>query len=560
MSTLWVSVSGTDTNSGTNYTLAKKTVYGAIGAASKGDVINVVNDGTHTLGDFVDLSSQMIDGDFAGTNYDTDPGLTIQGTDSSGNPAMTHYQASVDGGTQTYFVRFNGGSSFTTVRGFKLDYSTVAGTVTSANSLRPIYAFNTVGSARFFDLEFLYSTDVGSSVNITTNTNPLESFYWRTAHNGNIEIARCLFINARFPLPAMQGAQFDMHNNIVFSDCTSVASVAAAQQASGGTPTAQRFRNNTLIQRRYGAALAPTNLVDSTNDTAVLGYYNNLVYTEAGSNLGGGSPGIDVALKGAAVAAQTTPSGTMAYDLFAWGPYATAAIPDWASANGYASYQFDPIYRGGGSNTPNTLPTNSTEVTAATYADVFNDATAAWTWTPDDYSHDLPFDMRPIVGRTAASDGGVVGAVTAAIIQEVPPTESDAPAVADLDSAPFYRPVLRADAWAQVRIRRNQVRDHVDFRHYLKREVWNEFTSRIVTVGDTASTTITLAGVADSKAVMLQTDQQMAVTVVWNTSSGTDSFQATVNGCLMMDQVGISQLNVSNTSSTTANVHLSVFE
>lgn len=151
--------------------------------------------------------------------------------------------------------------------------------------------------------------------------------------------------------------------------------------------------------------------------------------------------------------------------------------------------------------------------------------------------------------------------ITVEAIPVPPPTpedEPDYPLV--IDSLPFYRPVLKASASAQVRVQRNTNRRHIDFRHYLKDEYWNEHTMRYVQVNGSSSKELNLGGISGSTGLMLQTDQNLTVTVVWNTESGTDSFQATVSGCMMLDQVPVSSLSVSNTSSTTANVHLSTFE
>lgn len=556
MATIWMSASGTDTASGTNYADAVKTLGAATALCAQGDTINVVNDGTHFGTDSVNVA--VVDSGFVGTSW-SDPGLVIQGTDSSGSAAIATVAAT--GGSSTYWLRFNNSPDYIQVQGLKFDYSAV--TSGTADDLHPLYWFGAVNTVRVYDCEFYYGA-LGSSI---PNTNIFFPLYYRTAANGTtttVEVARCLVVNGQLDLVGNVYPSSNYHNNIIMVNATTYPAQGLLVRKNVALATGDdRFYNNTLVLKYEDTADDSGRMIYSTaRATSNQHYHSNLLFCEVGTVASAGAFSV---IQQGTVSATQTDVGTFSNDLVALGTNATASRTNWQSSEGYASYMFDAAWRAGGATDPNTFQTSSTLVTAATYADIFNETTTAWTWTSTaaggSYSHDLPFDLRPIVGRTAALDGGVVGAVTAAIITPPPPGEDAGisyPLV--LDSLPFYAPVLKADAAVKVRIQRNKNRQHVDFRHYLRDEPWNEFTTRYVAVEASSNVSLNLGGVAEATGFMLETDQDLTVTVGWNTSSGTDSFQATVSECMLFDQVPVSSLSVSNTSSTTANVHLSVFE
>lgn len=185
----------------------------------------------------------------------------------------------------------------------------------------------------------------------------------------------------------------------------------------------------------------------------------------------------------------------------------------------------------------------------------YNTTTGAFTYTPNfGFVGMGGFAFQITDGNTNSATYFVQIAVNEAV---TPPAQNP---VTLIDSFPFFRPVLKGYASAQVRIQRNENRRHVDQRHYLDDTIWNEHTVRYMQVDASSNVQLTFGGVAETQAFVLQTDQDLTVNVVWNTDSGTDSFQATVSGCMMFDQAPITSLSVSNTSSTTANVHLTVFE
>jgi hypothetical protein len=160
MATIWVSTAGNNANDGSSYALAKADVWAAVNAAAKGDVINMVNDGDHPCGTLTDANNGRIDNVFSGTDFDTDPGLTIRGTDSSGNPAVTTVAAAVG---LTYWIRMEY-CEFITFQGLRFDYSAIAA---ATGTPQPFYCYFQLGDWRILDCEFLYDDATGESVNIT---------------------------------------------------------------------------------------------------------------------------------------------------------------------------------------------------------------------------------------------------------------------------------------------------------------------------------------------------------------------------------------------------------
>jgi len=118
MAIKWVrATGGSDSNNGDSYTAAWATInrfaiyLNASGV--KGDILNVVNDsGVHEM----PTSATAITASLLGTNYDTDPGFVIRGTDSNGNQAtaqvtvgnMAVSAALISFQTNVRFVRIDG--------------------------------------------------------------------------------------------------------------------------------------------------------------------------------------------------------------------------------------------------------------------------------------------------------------------------------------------------------------------------------------------------------------------------------------------------------------------
>jgi hypothetical protein len=130
-----------------------------------------------------------------------------------------------------------------------------------------------------------------------------------------------------------------------------------------------------------------------------------------------------------------------------------------------------------------------------------------------------------------------------------------------IDSLPFYRDVFRADTISMLQVRRNDNFYHSDVRHYVKDELHDESTSRVVEVPPTSGrVAITLGGVSQTQGVILESDQTVAVSFMWHNGTTNVTFTAEVDGVAQIDKVPVTSIVVNNTASTTATVLVAVFD
>jgi len=553
-----MSASGTNTNSGTNASVPKKTLDGATGIlanVSQGDTVNVLATGTHAM---TSLPSTALT--FSGTGYTSNWGLVIQGVDASGSPAIATVRAASG---KMKWVELRG--NYCVVKGIKFDYSPLL--TASITNMRPVQMQGGVGALRIHDCEVWFTTNVGSGVALSDSTAPRFPYPVSMTGGGalrSIEVYNNVLVNAAIRADNTANRTMDYHHNVVIYDAgASNGGVSASYPpftwGSGTSSYPRKFYHNTVIQRRYGAGAkahpvpAVTSNGDDTNDLSV---HSNLLYADC-------STSSTTALSGFLLAggsgSSNTAAVTLGYDLFAVGPNLTDDISNWTTTKGYASYQYAQNW---GTQSGSTVPTNSTAITNAAFTSVFN-TTGSWTWTPGDYDHTLPYDLRTQVGRTAALSGGVVGAIDDPIIVPVVPGTQDPDAVIGqnfIDSYPFYKPLIKATVETMVRVRKNRTFQHVDFRHYLKEHVHDESTHRISVLAASASATYTLGGVDKTTGVLLATNQELSVTVTFYNGTTNDTFTTDVHEVLVLDRCQVRQLDVTNTSASTATIEMVAFD
>ena len=118
MATYWLGAGGNDGNNGTTYALRKLTTGSALALlTSKGDVLNIVGSVD------MDAANYEINGvslGNAGTSY-VDPALTIQGTDSDGQPAMATLLGDA---THAGFLTLDDRVNYSIIQGVHFDMST----------------------------------------------------------------------------------------------------------------------------------------------------------------------------------------------------------------------------------------------------------------------------------------------------------------------------------------------------------------------------------------------------------------------------------------------------
>lgn len=553
-----MSTAGTNTNNGSSYALAKKTLWGASGilaTCAKGDVIHVVNDGTHAM---TSLPSTALT--FAGTNYTTDRGLTIKGVTSTGTPAIVTVQAAA---SKMKWVENRG--KYVEICGFKFNYAPLL--TSNLTNMRAIQQQGTAGAIRVHDCECWFTTNVGATVALADTGCPM-LFYHNSPSGGtpnvDVETYYNVLINARTSDSVTANRNHVTHHNVFVWDAgASSGGVINTHRpmtfGTGTTSYARKFYNNTVVQRRWGtgANSYPIPCVDSPgDDTNDLSVHSNLFYVECGTSSTTKMTGF---MEDGHSSSTNTSAVTVGYDLYVTGPNVTSGMGSWGATKGYASYQYNANW---GTQVGTQVPANSSALTNAAFTDVFN-TTGSWTWTPGDYDHTLPYDLRTQVGRTSAFGGGVVGAISDPIIVDIPPSTVDPDATTGqnyIDSYPFYKPLIKATIQSMVRVKKNRTFQHIDFRHYLKEHVHDESTHRISVLGASASATYTLGGVDKSTGMLLATNQDLAVTVTFYNGTTNDTFTATVSDVLLLDQCQVRQIDVTNTSASTATIEMVAFD
>lgn len=662
MATIWMSASGTNTNSGTNSSVPKKTLYGtgnAITAAGDGGTINVMNTGTHAMTSIA--SNARIAGTFSGTNYTTDPGLVIQGVTANGTAAMATVASA---GTKKYWLDTQG--NFVLIKGIKFDYSAEASGSTSGMSAIVFSNSPAVyGAHKVQDCECWFTSTVGSGVTISNANTPKLLEFGTDVSSGSvrtIEVVNCVLVNVQlFGDGCSSYRVYDYHQNVLIWDAVGPsASASMVSFDTGGNTAGHKFYQNTVVQRRHGTGTlsAMTPMVQSPGDDGNSGLYNynNLYYGD--SRTGSTSYIGDFLLKG--VTGSGTNANIVGYNYWAIGPNAKSAPATWTNnTKGYSSYQYHYSYQNGtawASCVGNVIAPTSVSATNVALSTVFT-SVSAHTWTPGSYAHNLPYDLRPRVGTTMSDVGSYVGALlpgnptatadsytvesggsltvpvgtgvlandtdpsglalTATLETDVasgvlvlasngsftysavgvsagtvtftyravntlslqstpatvtitvtPPPATD-PGISDpvadearsyIDSYPFYKPLIKATMQTMVRVKKNRSYHHIDVRHYLKEHVHDESTHRIAQLAASSSTTFTLGGVDKSTGFLMTTNHTLTATVTYYNGTTNATFSTTLTGLLTLDQCKVRQVEVTNTSSSTATVEMVVFD
>lgn len=416
MATFWVSTAGTDTASGTNFSVAKKTIAGAEAAANAPCTINVVNDGTYAGA----ATGAPFNSAYNGTNWDTNPGAHIRGCDSAGVSALATVAFTA---SAKQLIVIDDLARFIWVEGLRLDYTALRGTTASA--MNAIIIDGNPYERRINDCECFLTTNIGSTVDLTTNTSVPELPYLSgssVAHGGVVEVYNNILINAQMHFGGWSAGTAKYHNNIVMFGGIDVPGTRRPVNMVGGWATTdQQFYHNTLIHIAYGTERPDSAAIDQVatlNTSNLLALHSNLIYVETGTGV---TAFANYLVEGTAGSAQAVASGTIGYNHIAIGPNLEAEASganDWdtSTTTGIFEYQFNKGWRaGGGSGAGTNLNDNDVFNRTASLTSVFNDAVASYTWTPGDYDHDLLRDLRPLVGRTGAVGGGVVGAISGVI-------------------------------------------------------------------------------------------------------------------------------------------------
>ena len=86
------------------------------------------------------------------------------------------------------------------------------------------------------------------------------------------------------------------------------------------------------------------------------------------------------------------------------------------------------------------------------------------------------------------------------------------PAATYVDTAPFYRPTLEVRTEFRIKSTKNR-RKHHDVANYTESRVWNESTHRVINVGVSTTVQVNLGGVAEAQYLMVETDNDIDVSI-----------------------------------------------
>jgi len=474
VSTIWVSdFSGTDTDDGSTYALAKKTLAAGLALVNTGDTLNLVNDGDIpmlTFAELNDFSKGRIDGDTRcrGTDWTTAPGVTIQGVDSTGAAAMATIAATRTGSRYYGLVYFQDQVAYATVKGIIADYSALA-TNTTAMAMITLRTEGAI-PIRVRDCEVIGATYGGTTPKGNRAVMVNASSVDEVGVSDGVEISYNVFLNTPNLLTQYTvGTQpWNMHHNVEIWSTDESTNAAFPLKVTApviaGNYSTWSYTHNTLviIDQFTGESITPPVTTGTTNATDMT-IHSNLMYLQPSS--GAGNTPITNDFFDSPATGSSGTRGVYGYNVWALG--SNVAAPSAWVGSGY----YDRLHNPGFPTTDNAtdLFTGSVAdllVTNTTLDAVFNTTSTTWGWADasgEGYTHVLPFDARPLIGQTTGSGGSVAGAVEQSIIVNVSSTESDTTVTPDfIDSLPFFKPIIKADTVAMVKVRRNAVNDHID--------------------------------------------------------------------------------------------------
>lgn len=410
MATYWIdNVSGSDAWNGTQATpgVAPDGPVASwntgVGLLTAGDTLNVINTGTPYVQP--SGSSPSVTG-LAGTDYDSDPGCIIQGTDADGDPSLTELRWQDDNVSHQY-LQFAATNSYCWVRGFYANAAANSTTSTAKN-----FVHRTANTSDHIRISSCHFTQ-GAATGVVFKGNDAYSTYGGEITNCYIKDPSTAIV-CRF---SRQGAG-EFHHNVVIK--TSAASGVAGSIVDVGSAdyatTDHRVYNNTVIIALGAPGVAQ--LLDATERTPVSGVPVKHLHSNVYMSL-------QVAT---AISFTRGNSGATSANwamIIGWNVFIN---PNGNTYNNFGPYQkpFDPD----DSDSPEGTQFWATDVNdTAADADPFQDSSSAWNWEIGGYTIPLAGDYRMAQYRTSARGGGIPGAIqdTVPLDPSPPSPPSDPP-------------------------------------------------------------------------------------------------------------------------------------
>jgi uncharacterized repeat protein (TIGR01451 family) len=397
--TYWVrSSGGNDSNDGLSFAQGWATVQKVLDVINasgvKGDVYNIVNDGTHTM----PTAKKTVTRAHAGTDYDSDPGFVIRGTDSSGDPALTTCAST--GGTIGLLALRNG-VRYVKIQGLKIDMTNVPTTSgVSVSTLRDA----TAGPIQFKDCHFIgYADD-----DVDTMKAVRSVCAWQSVINNDMgEALYCIFQNIALPFningPAA-GQLYKIHHCVfwVKGGWVNTFNAGIKYQATAKVGSDVRVYNNTWYVEVDDAISGAIIYSPVTNPTGRFDCHSNAAWFN--SSL---TTTQVVFFCGLGDTATSSFTGTLGNNSLRTGPDVTEAeVPQ---PRGWYGEPWGTETGGGGLDPK---ATDSVDYEVA-HGDYFSDISTplAWTASGDGYTLTVPGDLRLITDMTVGVGGTVPGAL-----------------------------------------------------------------------------------------------------------------------------------------------------
>lgn len=519
-----------DTGNGETYAAAKQTVAAGLALlAAKGDILNIVNSGTYSM--TTSIGDSYVSSGASGTSFD-DPGYIIQGTDSSGNPALTVVHTQVSTSAQ-YFITPRAGD-YAIIRYFEVDMSSATGTVARGF----LHTNSTTLTAPNIRLEYIQYKSGTLGTDVTTN---VRLYHSAANADGLKEVRYCTIEQPDVSTLFFGSSSF---YNCSVHDCVFVVSNAAVISGFAAGPTfasashVYRWYNNTVWADATGGTGTISSLafnMGSTGDMGQADCYDNVFWFDA--EAAGSS--VSEIVDGGTV--DGTPSaGTRGYNIFYSGP--TVASGDIASFYGQYPWDVDDD------------EANTGDVKAYEQADtvLFNDPAATYEWDPDNRGLTLtcPKDLRLITESTSGTGGGLPGALPSAATVDpgdggpdyTDPTTGDGAVF--LDVLPIFATDLKMDLNMRLNTRKNRLQ-----RHYLRADRegsrWREFSTRFLNLATNTTMQVIMGGIETGDVLMIDATTDIQVSI-----DATNEFiPAKV---LVLSGGSFGQLWLRNTSTTNA--------
>lgn len=175
----------------------------------------------------------------------------------------------------------------------------------------------------------------------------------------------------------------------------------------------------------------------------------------------------------------------------------------------------------------------------------YNITTGSFVYRPD------PFYSGADSFTYKVSDGTTNSATATATIFVLP--ASSAVVTNLIDTAPFFRPSLFVETEFRTKWKKNR-KKALNESNYTDGQQWNESTSRSIMLTPSATTTVTLGGVASAKYLILETDQDIEVSI-----DGTDKYWP-VSKVVAVAMTEFASISLHSLSTTNAQVILTVVD